>query len=220
MNKCKCGCGQVVKNQYVLGHNRKGIKALESTKLKHRLLMLGDNNPMRNPATRAKMVKGVTGKPKRKPLLKQFICGECGISFEASGHSHRKFCEACGSENSTQTRHRETPQYKEVRLRWNHSPSGRAAMAESGMKRRNHSTNPKTYAKRIKQLHELKEACNICNCPYTLKHQVDHIIPLSFGGTDEWDNLQPICYKCHADKTRKENLSRGSKRCLIPKRHG
>lgn len=31
--------------------------------------------------------------------------------------------------------------------------------------------------------------------------QVDHIKPLELGGTDEWDNLQPICRPCHQAKS-------------------
>ena len=34
--------------------------------------------------------------------------------------------------------------------------------------------------------------------------QVDHIIPLCKGGTDERDNLQGLCYDCHEDKTRED----------------
>ena len=208
MNICKCGCGQVVKNQYIHGHNRKGIKELESTKLKHRLLMLGNNNPMRNPTSRDKMIKTVTGKPKRKPSLKQFICEICGVSFEASGHSHRRFCDTCGEEANKQKRHRGTEKYKLWIHRWLRTPIGRANSAKSGSSRRWRSTNPQFYARRIRQLHQLKESCNICGCAYKETHEIDHIIPLFRGGTDDWDNLQPICYECHKNKTSKQQLGR------------
>lgn len=39
---------------------------------------------------------------------------------------------------------------------------------------------------------------------------VDHIKGKSEGGTDERDNLQPLCYKCHMSKSGKEG-SRGRK---------
>jgi len=32
---------------------------------------------------------------------------------------------------------------------------------------------------------------------------VDHIRPMSMGGTHDWDNLQSLCYSCHTIKTRR-----------------
>lgn len=32
---------------------------------------------------------------------------------------------------------------------------------------------------------------------------VDHIRPLSMGGTHDWSNLQSLCHSCHAKKTAK-----------------
>lgn len=34
--------------------------------------------------------------------------------------------------------------------------------------------------------------------------EVDHITPLSMGGTDEESNLQALCHDCHAIKTTRE----------------
>ena len=34
--------------------------------------------------------------------------------------------------------------------------------------------------------------------------QVDHIIPVARGGTDDSDNLQAVCRSCHASKTASE----------------
>ena len=41
--------------------------------------------------------------------------------------------------------------------------------------------------------------CMICERKPSV--EVDHIIPVSQGGTDERDNLQGICKSCHEDKT-------------------
>ena len=41
--------------------------------------------------------------------------------------------------------------------------------------------------------------CKVCNRKPSA--QVDHIIPISKGGTDVRDNLQGICIKCHDAKT-------------------
>ena len=34
--------------------------------------------------------------------------------------------------------------------------------------------------------------------------QVDHIKPKAKGGTDDWDNLQSICDRCHDAKTKQD----------------
>lgn len=38
------------------------------------------------------------------------------------------------------------------------------------------------------------------SCGEEAKLQVDHIIPLSKGGTNDLDNLQLLCYECHLKK--------------------
>ena len=49
----------------------------------------------------------------------------------------------------------------------------------------------------------LKDFKGICsNCNKRLKEfHIDHIIPLAVGGTNDKDNLQPLCKACHMDKT-------------------
>ena len=42
--------------------------------------------------------------------------------------------------------------------------------------------------------------------------EVDHVIELANGGTDELDNLQPLCKECHKVKTAEFNSKRLSKR--------
>lgn len=39
----------------------------------------------------------------------------------------------------------------------------------------------------------------------TIATEVDHILQLADGGTDDHSNLQSICHNCHADKTAREN---------------
>ena len=46
----------------------------------------------------------------------------------------------------------------------------------------------------------------------TVATEVDHIIPLEEGGTDEGSNLQSLCHDCHALKTTIENTGRASLR--------
>ena len=37
-------------------------------------------------------------------------------------------------------------------------------------------------------------------------YEIDHIVPLSWGGTEEDDNLQALCPNCHRKKTAQERL--------------
>jgi len=41
--------------------------------------------------------------------------------------------------------------------------------------------------------------CRICERRPSV--EVDHILPIFKGGTDERDNLQGACHECHEDKT-------------------
>lgn len=49
----------------------------------------------------------------------------------------------------------------------------------------------------------------------TLAETVDHIIPKTWGGTDDPENLQPLCAACHRDKTVREVRGR-LRRSTIP----
>ncbi len=42
--------------------------------------------------------------------------------------------------------------------------------------------------------------CSHCKDP-TPATDVDHIVPLARGGTNDWSNLQPLCHACHSRKT-------------------
>jgi 5-methylcytosine-specific restriction enzyme A len=45
--------------------------------------------------------------------------------------------------------------------------------------------------------------CQVCSTKgrVTIANQVDHIIPKAKHGTDDPDNLQSICARCHLDKS-------------------
>lgn len=81
------------------------------------------------------------------------------------------------------------------------TPTGRATRARSNTRRRTHSTDPALYAARVYVLHDLHESCAKCGALYDTTHQIDHIIALCLGGTDDWDNLQPLCVFCHRRKS-------------------
>jgi len=48
--------------------------------------------------------------------------------------------------------------------------------------------------------------CNMCNQQLTHTFQVDHVIDLQFGGTNDVSNLAALCNNCHANKTSRNNL--------------
>lgn len=51
--------------------------------------------------------------------------------------------------------------------------------------------------------------CQTPGCPWPAS-EVDHIVPLSAGGTHDRDNLQALCKRCHSAKTMGEyNRARG-----------
>lgn len=85
--------------------------------------------------------------------------------------------------------------------KFNQSIKGKVCSARQRSKRRARSTNSELYVARVLQLHRDKESCAICDKSYERTHQVDHIIALCNGGSDDWSNLQPICVKCHRIKT-------------------
>ena len=51
-------------------------------------------------------------------------------------------------------------------------------------------------------------ACGECELALTPYYQIDHIIGLQFGGTDDGSNLMALCCECHAKKSVSENQCR------------
>jgi 5-methylcytosine-specific restriction enzyme A len=64
------------------------------------------------------------------------------------------------------------------------------------------------FTKEFKEmvLDKSEKKCTGCQCCLeSKKYDIDHIKPLSSGGTNEIDNLQALCKACHRDKTANEN---------------
>ena len=52
---------------------------------------------------------------------------------------------------------------------------------------------------------EFKYTCNICKCCIKKEaYEIDNVRALSNGGTNETNNLQPLCKACHLVKTSNE----------------
>ena len=87
---------------------------------------------------------------------------------------------------------------KEGQRRRNATPNGQARLARARLRRNSRSTNPEAYAIRVLQMLCGNEPCIRCG---VTAEQLDHKIPLALGGTDDWNNLQPLCKACHRAKT-------------------
>jgi len=62
---------------------------------------------------------------------------------------------------------------------------------------RNKKSNREKRAKLLKE----DPYCYYCGCRLTLDDStLDHALPRSKGGTDEWSNLVLACYECNQDK--------------------
>jgi len=85
--------------------------------------------------------------------------------------------------------------------RYRQTPQGKVAVARMLSNRRERSTNPGSYIARVELLHTIHEPCAKCHTSYKISHQIDHIVALCLGGTDDWSNLQPLCVSCHRQKS-------------------
>lgn len=77
---------------------------------------------------------------------------------------------------------------------WNHDPATRLREA---------ATYGSTWRQaRVIALRRAGHRCQHCGSTHRL--QVDHVIPISQGGTHQQSNLQVLCEKCHDRKTATE----------------
>lgn len=55
----------------------------------------------------------------------------------------------------------------------------------------------------VKKLYNFR--CNHCKEKKSSEElEIDHIIPVKMGGSNDYDNLQPLCIECHLKKTKGE----------------
>jgi len=63
-------------------------------------------------------------------------------------------------------------------------------------------------AVRQQVLNQQENACGACKLALTPYYEIDHIIGLQFGGTDDESNLMALCRECHGMKSIAENQCR------------
>ena len=61
-----------------------------------------------------------------------------------------------------------------------------------------------TKEQRDEYLLKFNKQCNLCKTDIKRKFEIDHIIPVACGGTNDDDNLQVLCKPCHKNKTQSE----------------
>jgi len=73
----------------------------------------------------------------------------------------------------------------------------------------NNNTNHKRSVSESKKKYiasNQKWKCSHCNQILDNTYEVDHIIPLYKGGSNELNNLEALCRNCHGKKTFKDKL--------------
>ena len=66
-----------------------------------------------------------------------------------------------------------------------------------------------------------KGLCSICSLKIDAgkSWDIDHILPLALGGTNDLENLQILCRSCHRSKTAKDDVPRIAKTKRLKARH-
>ena len=63
--------------------------------------------------------------------------------------------------------------------------------------------------KKLRELIKTRDNFTCCNCGNSIQYEpnllleIDHIIPVSKGGTTTEENLQTLCWKCNRAKSNK-----------------
>ncbi len=74
---------------------------------------------------------------------------------------------------------------------------------------------------RYEVLKRARYRCELCGIPASERAlDVDHIKPRKFGGTDDLENLQALCWKCNADKGARDSTDFRGLRAAAEKAHG
>jgi 5-methylcytosine-specific restriction endonuclease McrA len=129
---------------------------------------------------------------KRKPV------GRYGLSTE---------CRACLKKRSALHYKQNKPRYRELAIQWKTANPEKSrhiacAMASRYRARKLSAGGSHTVADVLNILASQKRRCVYCMTVLT-KYHVDHIEPISKGGSDDKYNLQILCPRCNRQKSAK-----------------
>jgi 5-methylcytosine-specific restriction endonuclease McrA len=88
-----------------------------------------------------------------------------------------------------------------AKRKYAHTEKGRTIMLQCKYRRRNYSAGKFDMEAWKEKLESLHYKCQMCGTDERIT--IDHIIPLSKGGTNHIDNLQPLCHSCNSSKNNK-----------------
>ena len=143
----------------------------------------------------------------RKFRMKR-ICKEeaCAVNIGDRPPGAR-YCVEHGREKAVRSRHLATKRAHETRQNRRRSPEGRAALRARAQERRNVPGGTRNFRKLTQDsLRKIETGetvlCGICGQTIRRRedYQTDHIVPVTKGGTDDWDNLQPAHSSCNRSK--------------------
>lgn len=136
-------------------------------------------------------------------MIKPHLCRECGTQEPNRFWGRAKtLCNRCKSKTNTKT-YRQTDKGK-----LNHNSNNRKYIAKNKEKynalrhKRRAAIEGNGGSHTAEEWKALKERYgNIClACKQKKKLTKDHIVPIAKGGTDNIDNIQPLCGSCNSRK--------------------
>jgi len=87
------------------------------------------------------------------------------------------------------------------RRKYSHTEKGKQSRIQSKYRRRSSVSGKLDWVAWNEKLKRLGGKCQICGTVENIT--IDHIRPLSKGGTNHIDNLQPLCHNCNSRKNNK-----------------
>lgn len=125
-----------------------------------------------------------------EPKIRHVVdCDWCGMTFKSPSYYRPRYCSrVCANTAVGQARRAKRQPTDQLQARWERKDRERMAIGLGYGARRN----------LLKKWKRQGRSCAYCTAPVTT---VDHVIPLSRGGTNYEGNLVPCCKRCNSQKS-------------------